>query len=86
MRASRTDKGVSAIMNVISVKLHKYPNIDENGMKEKLNKVLPKDIRVFRIIELDGLFSWFELDGLFSLFELDGLFSLFEIDGLFSLF
>ena len=41
MRASRTDKGVSAIMNVISVKLHKYPNMDENGIKEKLNKVLP---------------------------------------------
>ena len=57
MRASRTDKGVSAIMNVISVKLHKYPNIDENGMKEKLNKVLPKDIRVFRIIEVSDHFD-----------------------------
>ena len=26
MRASRTDKGVSAVMNVVSCKLHKYPD------------------------------------------------------------
>ena len=57
MRASRTDKGVSAIMNVVSVKLHKYPNMDEIDMKEKLNKILPKDIRVFRIIEVSDHFD-----------------------------
>ena len=34
MRASRTDKGVSAIMNVVSVKLHKYPNMSEIEMKK----------------------------------------------------
>ena len=57
MRASRTDKGVSAIMNVISVKLHKYPDVDEIDMKEKLNKVLPKDIHIFRIIEVSDHFD-----------------------------
>ena len=57
MRASRTDKGVSAIMNVVSVKLHKYPNIDEIAMKEKLNKILPKDIHIFRIIEVSDHFD-----------------------------
>jgi tRNA pseudouridine38-40 synthase len=57
MRASRTDKGVSAIMNVVSVKLHKYPDIDEIDMKNKLNKVLPKDIKIFRIIEVSDHFD-----------------------------
>ena len=57
MRASRTDKGVSAIMNVVSAKLHKYPNINEIEMKQKLNEVLPKDIRIFRIIEVSDHFD-----------------------------
>ena len=57
MRASRTDKGVSAIMNVVSVKLHKYPDVDEIDMKERLNKVLPKDIHIFRIIEVSDHFD-----------------------------
>ena len=57
MRASRTDKGVSAIMNVVSAKLHKYPNINEIEMKKILNEVLPKDIRVFRIIEVSNHFD-----------------------------
>ena len=57
MRASRTDKGVSAIMNVVSAKLHKYPNISELDMKAKLNEVLPKDIRIFRIIEVSDHFD-----------------------------
>ena len=57
MRASRTDKGVSAIMNVVSVKLHKYPNMSEIEMKKKLNDILPKDIRVFRIIEVSDHFD-----------------------------
>ena len=57
MRASRTDKGVSAIMNVISAKLHKYPNIDEVEMKNRLNSVLPKDIKIFRIIEVSNNFD-----------------------------
>ena len=33
MRASRTHKRVSAVMNVISVKLHKYPDLNEIDMK-----------------------------------------------------
>ena len=57
MRASRTDKGVSAIMNIVSVKLHKYPNMSEIEMKKKLNDILPKDIRVFRIIEVSDHFD-----------------------------
>ena len=57
MRASRTDKGVSAIMNVVSVKLHKYPDINELDMKDKLNLILPKDIRIFRIIEVSDHFD-----------------------------
>ena len=57
MRASRTDKGVSAIMNVVSVKLHKYPNMSEIDMKMKINAVLPKDIRIFRIIEVSDHFD-----------------------------
>ena len=57
MRASRTDKGVSAIMNVVSVKLHKYPNMSEIEMKKKLNDILPKDIRIFRIIEVSDHFD-----------------------------
>ena len=57
MRASRTDKGVSAIMNVVSAKLHKHPNMNEIEMKKKLNEVLPKDIRIFRIIEVSDHFD-----------------------------
>ena len=57
MRASRTDKGVSAIMNVVSAKLHKYPNINEIEMKKKVNDILPKDIRIFRIIEVSDHFD-----------------------------
>ena len=57
MRASRTDKGVSAIMNVVSAKLHKYPDIDEIDMKKKLNEILPNDIRIFRIIEVSDHFD-----------------------------
>ena len=57
MRASRTDKGVSAIMNVVSAKLHKYPDIDEKEMKDKINNILPKDIKIFRIIEVSDHFD-----------------------------
>ena len=57
MRASRTDKGVSAIMNVVSAKLHKYPNLSEIEMKQKINAVLPKDIRILRIIEVSDHFD-----------------------------
>ena len=57
MRASRTDKGVSAVMNVVSVKLHKYPNLNENDMKNKINNLLPKDIKIFRFIEVSDRFD-----------------------------
>ena len=57
MRASRTDKGVSAIMNVVSCRLHKYPDLNENEMKLKVNSLLPKDIKIFRFIEVSDHFD-----------------------------
>ena len=57
MRASRTDKGVSAVMNVVSCKLHKYPNLSEQDMKEKVNALLPNDIHIFRFIEMSEHFD-----------------------------
>jgi tRNA pseudouridine38-40 synthase len=57
MRASRTDKGVSAIMNVVSCRLHKYPDLNENEMKLKVNLELPKDIKIFRFIEVSEHFD-----------------------------
>jgi tRNA pseudouridine38-40 synthase len=44
-------------MNVVSVKLHKLPDIDEAKMKEMLNTNLPKDIKIFRIIEVSRSFD-----------------------------
>jgi len=57
MRASRTDKKVSAIMNVISCKLHKHPEMDEDAMKTVANELLPSDIKIFRIIEVSKSFD-----------------------------
>jgi tRNA pseudouridine38-40 synthase len=57
MRASRTDKKVSAIMNVVSCKLHKDPNMDEEAMKNLINENLPKDIKIFRMIEMSRTFD-----------------------------
>ena len=56
-RASRTDKKVSAVMNVVSVKLHKVPEFDENQIKTKLNENLPSDIKIFKIIEVSPSFD-----------------------------
>jgi tRNA pseudouridine38-40 synthase len=56
-RASRTDKKVSAVMNVVSVKLHKIPDFNEDQIKGELNKRLPQDIKVFRIIEVSPSFD-----------------------------
>lgn len=56
-RASRTDKKVSAAMNVISCKLHKYDELSEDKVKELINEVLPKDIRIFKIIEVSNAFD-----------------------------
>lgn len=43
MRAARTDKGVSAIGQIVSARLV----IDPPGFVERVNQHLPKDIRVF---------------------------------------
>jgi tRNA pseudouridine38-40 synthase len=57
MRASRTDKKVSAIMNVVSCKLHKHPDMDEDEVKKQANLLLPQDIKIFRIIEVSRSFD-----------------------------
>lgn len=57
MRASRTDKKVSAIMNVVSCKLHKHPDMDEEDLKNKANELLPSDIKIFRVIEVSKSFD-----------------------------
>ena len=57
MRASRTDKGVSAIMNVVSCKLHKHADKTEEEIKKLLNEILPKDIKVFKFFEVSNTFD-----------------------------
>lgn len=59
-RASRTDKRVSAVFNMVSCKLHKLPDKDEESLKSDLNQILPKDIRIFQIIEVSKNFSAWE--------------------------
>jgi len=62
MRASRTDKGVSAIMNVVSCKLHKYEDKTEEEIKKLLNETLPKDIQVFKFFEVSNAFDSKEMN------------------------
>jgi tRNA pseudouridine38-40 synthase len=57
MRASRTDKGVSAIMNVVSCKLHKHADKTEEDLKKSLNEILPNDIKVFKFFEVSNTFD-----------------------------
>lgn len=57
MRASRTDKGVSAIMNVVNCKLIKTKSIDIIKMKDIVNNNLPSDIKVYRFIEVSETFD-----------------------------
>lgn len=54
-RASRTDKKVSAIFNMVSAKLHKFDTDEE--MKEKINKLLPEDVKIFKVIEVSQSFD-----------------------------
>ncbi|KAI0988642.1 hypothetical protein GJ496_004161 [Pomphorhynchus laevis] len=46
-RAARTDKGVSAIANFISLKLFMVEDL-----KNKINKLIPNDIKIFDIIQV----------------------------------
>ncbi|KAM9970901.1 hypothetical protein ACTFIR_002765 [Dictyostelium discoideum] len=55
IRCARTDKGVSAIRNVVSLKMEMGPP-DFEGMKIALNKELPKDITVFHIMRVNNSF------------------------------
>jgi len=57
MRASRTDKRVSAIMNVVNCKLHKYEDRNFEDIKKLLNENLPSDIKIFKVLEVSGGFD-----------------------------
>ena len=52
MRAARTDKGVSAACNVVSLKMVLEPE----GVVERINDNLPDDIRVFGYFRVTGGF------------------------------
>ena len=54
--ASRTDKKVSAVMNVISCKLLKFTDNPEEEIKFNLNNLLPKDIIIHKVIEMSQTF------------------------------
>ena len=57
-RASRTDKKVSAAMNLISCKLHQYDDRKMQDIVSNLNKDLVKDdIAIINIIEVSGSFD-----------------------------
>ncbi|XP_024375810.1 uncharacterized protein [Physcomitrium patens] len=53
MRAARTDKGVSAIGQIVSARLV----IDPPGLVERVNQHLPKDIRVFGYTRVTSNFN-----------------------------
>lgn len=44
-------------MNIVSCKLHYYCNIELNSIKEEVNKLLPKDIRILKLIEVSSSFN-----------------------------
>ena len=54
MRACRTDKGVHAAGQVVSLKMEMAMAKEE--IKAKLNELLPKDIRIFGVLETAGSF------------------------------
>lgn len=56
VRCARTDKGVHAAGNVISLKLI----IDEEGIVQKINDALPPQIRVWGIERTNGAFSCYQ--------------------------
>lgn len=62
-RSSRTDKGVHAARIVISAKLLIPSNFDENYQEiskdivNKINNILPDDIRVFSFVKVNQGFS-----------------------------
>jgi len=52
MRAARTDKGVSAACNVVSLKMVLEPE----GVLDRINEHLPEDIRAFGFVRVTGGF------------------------------
>jgi tRNA pseudouridine38-40 synthase len=55
-RASRTDKGVSALRNLASAKLLKQPDGDEAAV-QRINSFLPADIRVYGLQPVTSSFN-----------------------------
>ncbi|ORY85105.1 pseudouridine synthase, partial [Protomyces lactucae-debilis] len=53
LRAARTDKGVHAACNVISLKLI----VEEAGMLDKINSCLPAEIRLWKIVRTMNSFN-----------------------------
>jgi len=49
VRAARTDKGVSALANVVSLRAN-LPRGDEQGLVRSLNGHLPPDVRCFDVM------------------------------------
>ena len=56
-RASRTDKKVSSAMNLISCKLHYDKDKSMDDIINDVNKSLPEDIKIIKIIEVSGPFN-----------------------------
>ena len=54
-RAARTDKGVSAMGNVISLSIRKIPHI-QNYIKP-LNGILPINIKIIDIVQIQNNFD-----------------------------
>ena len=44
-------------MNVVSCKLLKFKEDPEEELKVELNKILPKDIKIFKLIEMSNKFN-----------------------------
>lgn len=55
MRAARTDKGVHAVTNIVSLKLL-MDDGDEEAMKNKINGYLPETIRVHQVFRVSKMF------------------------------
>lgn len=56
-RATRTDKKVHALQNVFSCKAHLERGTDFEEFREKLNKEIPEDVRVFTVMEVSSRFN-----------------------------
>ncbi len=56
-RATRTDKRVHALQNVFSCKIHLDKSEDEEHFRDRLNAILPKDVKVFCVVRCANRFN-----------------------------